>query len=444
MEKKLVVLGAGESGVGAAILGKKKGYEVFVSDQNEIPSELRALLEKEGIRWEAGKHSLESMQEADLVVKSPGISSNITLIKALKEQGKTICSEIEFAAQHTSATLIGITGTNGKTTTTLLTYQILKDAGLHVGLAGNIGSSFALQVAQTDFDFYVLEISSFQLDDIQDFAPHIAVITNITKDHLDRYNYQFEAYIQSKLKISENQTEKDFFLFNAEDPVLRNALKKTKIKAEKIPLATAPKTLGVYAEGNQITIQRKNKTTMINAGQFPLSGRHNLLNAMAASTIASLLKISKDSIRESLTHFKGAPHRMEKVLTIQRVQYINDSKATNINATFFAIESIDTPLVWIVGGVDKGNDYESLLPMVRKKAKAIICLGVDNEKLRNTFENVTDIFIETQSMSEAVKIAYKVAVPKDTVLLSPACASFDLFKNYEDRGNQFKNAVRNL
>ena len=444
MKKKLVILGAGESGVGAAILGKKMGYEVFVSDQNDIDTELQALLEKEGIRWEAGQHTLESMQEAHLVIKSPGIPSDVPLIKTLKAQGKTICSEIEFAAQHTSATLIGITGTNGKTTTTLLTYQILKDAGLHVGMAGNIGNSFALQVAETDFDFYVLELSSFQLDDIQDFAPHIAVITNITPDHLDRYNYQFEAYIQSKLKISENQTEKDFFLFNAEDPILINALEKTTIKAEKIPLATVPQTTGVYAKENHITIQRKNETTMINAGQFSLSGRHNLLNAMAASTIASLLEISKDSIRESLTHFKGAPHRMEKVLTIQHVQYINDSKATNINATFFAIESTDTPLVWIVGGVDKGNDYESLLPMVREKAKAIICLGVDNEKLRDTFENVTDIFIETQSMSEAVKIAHKVAVPKDTVLLSPACASFDLFENYEDRGNQFKNAVRNL
>ena len=444
MDKKLVILGAGQSGVGAAILGKKMGYEVLVSDQNNINTELQALLEKEGIRWEAGQHTLESMQEAHLVVKSPGIPSDFPLIKTLKAQGKTICSEIEFAAQHTSATLIGITGTNGKTTTTLLTYQILKEAGLHVGMAGNIGTSFALQVAQTDFDFYVLELSSFQLDDIKEFSPHIAVITNITPDHLDRYNNQFEAYIQSKLKISENQTEKDFFLFNAEDPVLRRALKTKTIKAKKIPLATSPKPTGVFVEENQITIQLKNKKTMINAGQFSLSGRHNLLNAMAASTIASLLEISKDSIRESLTHFKGAPHRMEKVLTIQHVSFINDSKATNINATFFAVESIDTPLVWIVGGVDKGNDYESLLPLVRKKAKAIICLGVDNEKLRNTFENVTDVFIETQSMSEAVKIAHKVAVPKDTVLLSPACASFDLFENYEDRGDQFKNAVRNL
>ena len=366
------------------------------------------------------------------------------MIKSLKKQGKIIFSEIEFAAQNTSATLIGITGTNGKTTTTLLTYQILRDAGLHVGIAGNIGSSFALQVAQADFDFYVLEVSSFQLEDILNFSPHIAVITNITPDHLDRYNYNFEKYIQAKFKISKNQSENDFLLFNAEDPVLNVALEKARIKAQKIPLASFLKSEGVYAKNEHIIIKQKNKTTMIHTANFPLSGRHNLLNAMAASTIASLLEISKDSIRESLSHFKGAPHRMEKVLTIQKVDYINDSKATNINATFFAIESIDTPLVWIVGGVDKGNDYKILLPLVRKKVKAIICLGVDNEKIRNTFENVSEIFIETQSMSEAVKIAHKVTVPKDTVLLSPSCSSFDLFKNYEDRGNQFKNSVRNL
>jgi UDP-N-acetylmuramoylalanine--D-glutamate ligase len=270
------------------------------------------------------------------------------------------------------------------------------------------------------------------------------VITNITPDHLDRYNYRIEDYIAAKVKISKNQSTKDFLLFNAEDPLLSEALKSNQLKAKKIALATPLGREGVYAEKDQIIIQTKNNKTMINSSQFPLFGRHNLLNAMAASTVASLLEISKDSIRESLSHFKGAPHRMEKVLSIQRVQYINDSKATNINATFFAIESIDTPLIWIVGGVDKGNNYEELLPLIREKAKAIICLGVDNEKLRNTFEGLSEIFIETQAMSEAVKIAHKIAVPKDTVLLSPACASFDLFKNYEDRGDQFKNAVRNL
>ena len=444
MKNRIVILGAGQSGVGAAILGKKKGYEVFVSDIKEIDQDLQDFLNQEGIQWEAGKHTINTIKAADFIIKSPGIPSNTKLIKTLLDKGKIIISEIEFAAQHTSATLIGITGTNGKTTTTMLTYKILKDAGLNVGIAGNIGSSFALQVAQTKFDYYVLEISSFQLDDIREFAPHIAVITNITPDHLDRYNYNFEDYIKSKLRILRNQSEKDFFLFNAEDPVLNRVIKKKNLKSKKIPLDVSSDIEGVTATKDQIIIKHKKKRIMINSAQFPLSGRHNLLNAMAASTVASLLHVSKDSIRDSLYHFKGAPHRMEKVLTIQHVQYINDSKATNINATFFAIDSINSPLVWIVGGVDKGNDYNELLPMVRKKAKAIICLGINNEKLRDTFENVSEIFIETQSMSEAVKIAHKVSIAKDTVLLSPACASFDLFKNYEDRGNQFKNAVRNL
>ena len=384
------------------------------------------------------------MKSADFIIKSPGISSDSYIIKKLIHEGKDIISEIEFASRYTSAILIGITGTNGKTTTTMLTYKILKDAGLNVGIAGNIGDSFAFQVAQNNFDYYVLEISSFQLDDICEFVPHISVITNITPDHLDRYNYNFNKYIKSKLKILRNQSEKDFFLFNAEDPVLKKLIERENLKPQKIPLGVRKDLEGVSIDKDQIIIKHKKKKIMINSVQFSLSGRHNLLNAMAASTIGSLLDVSKESIRDSLCHFKGAPHRMEKVLTIQHVEYINDSKATNINATFFAIDSVKGPLVWIVGGVDKGNDYNELLPMVRKKAKAIICLGLDNEKLRNTFESISEIFIETQSMSEAVKIAYKVSEAKDTVLLSPACASFDLFKNYEDRGNQFKNAVRNL
>ena len=444
MNKKLVILGAGESGIGAAFLGIKKGYDVFLSDNENIGKKLQKILDENNISWESGKHSLSKIETADFIVKSPGIPSDLPLISLLKSQGKKIISEIEFAARHTSATLIGITGTNGKTTTTLLTYKILKDAGLNVGIAGNIGKSFAFQVAQMNYDYYVLEISSFQLDDIIDFAPKISVITNISPDHLDRYNYNFDSYIKSKLKIFKNQSKKDFFLFNSEDPILKKYLKKQKIKAIKISLTANKTSIGQLTEKNNITINIKNKRIMINTGNFPLSGRHNLLNAMAASTIASVLEISKESIRDSLSDFKGAPHRMEKVLTIQKVLYINDSKATNINATFFALESIDTPLVWIVGGVDKGNDYEILLPLVRKKVKAIICLGVNNQKLIDTFENISEVFIETQSMSEAVKIAHKVAKQKDTVLLSPACASFDLFKNYEDRGNQFKNAIRNL
>ena len=444
MNKKIVILGAGESGIGAAFLGIKRGYEVFLSDKESIDQRLQKILDENNISWESGQHSLSKIKTADFIVKSPGIPSDLPLISLLKGQGKKIISEIEFAARHTSATLIGITGTNGKTTTTLLTYKILKDAGLNVGIAGNIGKSFAFQVAQMNYDYYVLEISSFQLDDIIDFAPKISLITNISPDHLDRYNYNFENYIKSKLKIFKNQSNKDFFLFNSEDPILERYLKKEKIRATKISLTTNKTSKGQLIVKNNITINIKNKRTMINTGNFPLSGRHNLLNALAASTIASVLEISKESIRDSLSDFKGVPHRMEKVLKIQKVLYINDSKATNINATFFALESIDTPLVWIVGGVDKGNDYEILLPLVRKKVKAIICLGVNNQKLIDTFENISEVFIETQSMSEAVKIAHKVAKQKDTVLLSPACASFDLFENYEDRGNQFKNAVRNL
>ena len=445
MKEKLIVLGAGESGIGAAILGKQKGYEVFLSDANEIPVSLQNILNDKGILWESGQHSLSSMEGASIAVKSPGIPGNIPLLNGLRAKGTRIISEIEFAAQSTSATLIGITGTNGKTTTTMMTYEILKNAGLNVGLAGNIGSSFAKQVAEEDYEFYVLEISSFQLDDIDQFAPHIALITNITPDHLDRYDYSFEAYIQAKLKITKNQSSKNFFLFNADDEILVSALKDHKTNAQTVSFGSNPtETTGSYLKDNQLILKNQKKTAMIQSVEFPFSGRHNLLNAMAAATIGNLLSINKESIRESLTHFKGAPHRMENVVTIQRVQYINDSKATNINATYFAVESIQTPLIWIVGGVDKGNDYEILLPLIRKKAKAIICLGVDNSKLRDVFEGTSEVFIETESMTEAVKIAHKLAEPKDTVLLSPACASFDLFKNYEDRGDQFKAAVRNL
>ena len=445
MREKLVVLGAGESGVGAAILAKKQGFDVFLSDNKSITEELQIILEEESISWEAGTHTLAIMKGARTVVKSPGIPDSISLIQELKSQGSAIVSEIEFASQYTNATLIGITGTNGKTTTTLLTYEILKNAGLNVGIAGNIGTSFARQVAQEEFDYYVLEISSFQLDNIKNFAPHIAVITNITPDHLNRYNDSLEEYIKAKLKITQNQSQKDFFLFNSDDPILSEALVHHQANSKKISFGFEEKEkLTTTHQQDHFILKKRNKEIMINTAQFTLAGRHNLLNAMAAATIGSILDISKESIRESLMHFKGAPHRMEKVLSIQRVNYINDSKATNVNATYFALESIDTPLVWIVGGVDKGNDYDTLLPLIRTKAKAIICLGVDNDKLKETFEGITDIFIETQSMSEAVKISHKVAAPRDTVLLSPACASFDLFKNYEDRGDQFKNAVRNL
>ncbi len=440
MMEKVVVLGAGESGIGSALLAKKQGFEVFVSDQNKIDRTTTAILDEMGIGWEENQHTLDKINDADWIVKSPGIPNHIRLIKTLKTRGIKVISEIEFAARYTDATLIGITGSNGKTTTTMMTYEILKNAGLNVGLAGNIGTSFATH----DFDYYVLEISSFQLDDIIDFSPQFAVITNITPDHLDRYNYKFEEYIQSKMRITENQTKHDFLLFNADDLVLLNAIKESNSKAEQLSFGTTQGATTTYLDGENILFKNLKTTDMINTSSITLSGRHNLLNAMAASTIASLLEISKDTIRESLLHFKGAPHRMENVLTIQKVNYINDSKATNVNATYFALDSFRNPVVWIVGGIDKGNDYVSLLPLVREKVKAIICLGKDNTKLKAVFGNIIDFMFETQSIDEAVKLANKIATKKETVLLSPACASFDLFENYEDRGNQFKKAVRSL
>ncbi len=445
MSKKLAILGAGESGIGAAVLGVKQGYNVFVSDSAIISDKAKTELQTLGVSFEQEKHTAEIILEADLVVKSPGIPEGVEILKSIRSSKIRVLSEIEFASQHTKSTLIGITGSNGKTTTTMLTYHMLKEAGFNVGVAGNIGYSFARQVAETDKELYVLEISSFQLDNIHKFQPTVAVITNITPDHLDRYENDFSRYVSSKMRITENQTENQFLIFNAEDPSLVDAINKSKTHASKIPFGfEKPEANGTFAIDDNIIIQDDNSKTMIQTTQFQLTGRHNLLNAMAAASVASLLKISKDSIRESLMSFKGVPHRLEQFLKIQNVNYINDSKATNVNATFYALESMSTQTVWIAGGTDKGNDYTSLLPLVREKVKAIICLGVDNEKLIQFFSPVVDIVEETQSIDEAVKMAYKIADKKETVLLSPACASFDLFKNYEDRGNQFKQAVRNL
>ncbi len=367
------------------------------------------------------------------------------MIKAIRAAGIPIHSEIEFASQYTSAKIIGITGSNGKTTTARLIHHLLKKAGLNVGLAGNIGLSFAQQVAEQQYDYYVLEISSFQLDDIYSFAPAIGVITNITPDHLDRYNNDFSQYVASKLRLTMNQTEEQFLLFNADDEVLTKAIEETRVAAKKIPFGTTQAAAsGTHFQEDNIYINTSKTTTMINTTQFPLQGRHNLLNAMAAASVASLLDISKESIRNSLLSFTAVEHRLEKVLKIQNRTYINDSKATNVNATFYALESMEGQTVWIVGGVDKGNDYSTLLPLVREKVKAIICLGLDNDKIIESFSPVVDLLVETQSMREAVKMAHKLAGKREYVLLSPACASFDLFKNYEDRGNQFKEAVRGL
>ena len=442
--KNVVVLGAGESGIGSAILAKKKGFNVFVSDVNKIKQEVKKTLNKHSISYEDGKHSSFNEDNVDLIIKSPGISNESDIIKSLKSNKMKIISEIEFASRYTDSTIIGITGSNGKTTTTILTYEILKRAGLNVEIAGNIGNSFAKIVADKKFDYCVLELSSFQLDDIVNFSPKYAIITNITEDHLDRYENNFNNYIKSKLRITENQSNKDFLIFNSDDPILKKMINSKLTKANLHSFSINNFHSKTKIEKSKIIINTINKIDMINTTGLSLIGRHNLLNAMAASTVASLLEISDKKIRDSLIHFKGAPHRMEPVLTIQKVQYINDSKATNVNATYFALESINTPIIWILGGVDKGNDYSTLLPLVRKKVKGIICLGVDNRNIIDVFGSLCDNIIETTSIDEAVKIGHKLSSPKETVLLSPCCSSFDLFKNYEDRGDQFKSAVRNL
>lgn len=442
---RLVILGGGESGVGTAILGQKEGFEVFVSDKGEIKEEYRKVLEHFGIEWESGQHTETKIMNADMVMKSPGIPDKVPLVKALLAKGIPVISEIEFASKYTDATLIGITGSNGKTTTTMLTYHLLKNGGLHVGMAGNIGDSFAKMVAEQEYDQYVLEISSFQLDGIVDFKPHIAVITNITPDHLDRYEYKFENYIASKFRIAMNQDKNDYLIYDADDEVIREWLKKHPVQSKLISFSVKKKLEeGAWLENETIQINVEQKTLEMSRDILALEGQHNVKNTMAAGLAALLVNVRKETIRQSIQSFQGVPHRLEKVLKINHVEYINDSKATNVNATFYALDGIKKPIVWIAGGVDKGNDYSELMPLVREKVKAIICLGMDNAKLMDAFGNVIDLMVETYSMEEAVKVAYKIAERGDAVLLSPACASFDLFQNYEDRGNQFKEAIKNL
>ncbi|HEY4619155.1 MAG TPA: UDP-N-acetylmuramoyl-L-alanine--D-glutamate ligase [Flavobacterium sp.] len=442
---RLVVLGGGESGVGTAILGKEKGYDVFVSDFGKIKDNYKEVLTSNGIAWEEEKHTEDLILNADVVMKSPGIPEKTPIVKKLIEKGIPVISEIEFAAPFTKAITIGITGSNGKTTTTMLVYHLLKSAGLNVGLGGNIGKSFAQQVAEDKFDSYVLELSSFQLDGIVNYKPHIAIITNISPDHLDRYDYKYENYIDSKFRITMNQTEEDYLIYDADDEAITEWFKKNKTKAKLIPFSLTK----TFNEG--AFIQNNNMEVIINQDEFKmetesiaLEGKHNMKNAMAATSVAKLMQIRKATIRESLSNFQGVEHRLEKVLKIQNVQYINDSKATNVNATFFALDSMNTPTVWIVGGVDKGNDYNELMSLVREKVKAIVCLGVDNKKIIDAFGNVVDVMVEVSNMNDAVRMAQRLTEKGDTVLLSPACASFDLFENYEDRGNQFKQAVHNL
>jgi UDP-N-acetylmuramoylalanine--D-glutamate ligase len=442
--KRLVILGGGESGVGAALLGKVKDYNVFLSDSAKITNKYKKVLIHNEIEWEDEGHTESEILSADLVVKSPGIPDHISIVQKLKIATIPVVSEIEFAALYTTANIIGITGSNGKTTTTLMVYHILRQAGFDVGIGGNIGESFAEQVLDNRAN-YVLELSSFQLDGIQDFRPHIAVITNITPDHLDRYDYKFENYISSKFRIAMNQTSNDYLLYNSDDEVIVSYINSHHIQSTLVPFSLSKiEANGTYLEQNNIIIEFKNIDIIMPTSNLALEGKHNVKNAMAAATVAHLLKIRKATIRESLEGFQGAEHRLEEVLTINKVKYVNDSKATNVNATYYALESMSIPTVWIVGGVDKGNDYSSLFPFVNEKVKAIICLGKNNEALFDAFGNMVDVIIETQYMSEAVKIAYDIAVAGEAVLLSPACASFDLFESYEDRGKQFKSAVRKL
>jgi UDP-N-acetylmuramoylalanine--D-glutamate ligase len=443
--QRLVILGGGESGVGTAILGKKKGYDVFVSDYGKIKQDYKDVLINNDIEWEEETHTEAKILNADVVMKSPGIPDKVAIVKKLQERNISVISEIEFAAPFTKAITIGITGSNGKTTTTMLTYHLLKSGGLNVGLGGNIGKSFAWQVAEDNFDYYVLELSSFQLDGIINYKPHIAILANISPDHLDRYEYKYENYIASKFRITMNQTADDYFIYDADDEAIGNWLKQNKTNAQLIPFSiTQTFKKGAYLKDNKMEVIINEEEFIMETEYIALEGKHNMKNAMAATSVAQLMKIRKETIRASLSNFQGVEHRLEKVLKIQNVQYINDSKATNVNATFFALDSMTGPTVWIVGGVDKGNDYSELMSLVHEKVKAIVCLGVDNKKIIDSFGNVVDVMIEVDSMNDAVKMAQRLAEKGDTVLLSPACASFDLFENYEDRGKQFKRAVQNL
>ena len=443
--KKLVILGGGESGVGAAILGKQKGYEVFVSDSGSIAKKYKKVLLHHEINFEEHQHSEPIVLNADLVVKSPGIPNNVAIVKDLTSKKVSVISEIEFASYYTKATIIGVTGSNGKTTTSLITNHLLKSANINVGIAGNIGNSFAQQVSEQNFDSFVIELSSFQLDGIINFRPHIAIITNITPDHLDRYDYDFNNYVASKFRITKNQTKNDFLIYDADDRTINKWIKNHKIKAQLIPFSIQKEVNnGAFLKEDTIVIKLNKEAFSMSISNLKLQGKHNVKNTMAGALATQLLNVRSQSIKDSLANFEGAEHRLENVQKVNGVQFINDSKATNVNATFYALECMEQSTVWIVGGVDKGNDYEDLLPLVREKVKAIVCLGEDNEKLKAIFYNVVDMMIETAGAEEAVKVAYKLSQPGDTVLLSPACASFDLFENYEDRGRQFKSAVRSL
>ncbi|NVK05219.1 MAG: UDP-N-acetylmuramoyl-L-alanine--D-glutamate ligase [Flavobacteriia bacterium] len=448
MSKKkgnIVVLGAGESGVGAAILAKKLGMNVFVSDMGAIDERYRDELEKREIPFEEGQHTEAKILKAKTVIKSPGIPEKAPLIQKLRAKETEIISEIEFAFRHTDSTIVAITGSNGKTTVTSLTYHVLKNGGLDVGLGGNIGKSFAWMVAEDPHEFYVLEISSFQLDDSYKFAPYISILTNITPDHLDRYDHKMENYVASKFRILQAQKKTDHFIYCGDDMETIKGLGRFKIKPNAHPFSLEhPVDDGAYYDSENERIIITIDEESMNIDELALQGKHNTYNSMAAGMASRLLNIRKETIRESMADFDALEHRLEPVMEIHGIEFINDSKATNVNSTYYALESMKKRLVWIVGGVDKGNDYTSLIPMVGQKVKAIVCLGKDVQKIHDEFENVVEILTDAQSMHDAVAAAYKLADKGEAVLLSPACASFDLFENYEDRGNQFKEEVRAL
>lgn len=438
-------MGAGESGIGTAILAKKQGWNVFVSDFGKINIKFKEALESLNMDWEEGQHSMEQILKSDLVVKSPGIPDTAKAIVDIKAKGIKVISEIEFAGYYNTAKTICITGSNGKTTTAMLTYHILKKAGLNVGLAGNIGDSFAKQVAEDNYDWYVLELSSFQLDDMHDFKADIAVLMNITPDHLDRYDYKMQNYVNSKFRIIQNQTAQDWFIYNYDDPIIQKEIEKRTINAQQAPFSlTSQINVGGYLDGKQqITININENFTM-SIHDLALKGKHNAQNSLASGIASRILEIRKDAVRESLGDFVNVEHRLEFVAKVHGIEFINDSKATNVNSTWFALESMENPTVWIVGGVDKGNDYEELAALVNDKVKAIICLGKDNRKIIEAFQDKVENIVEASSALEAVAYGYRFAKKGETVLLSPACASFDLFENYEERGNEFKKAVRSL
>jgi UDP-N-acetylmuramoylalanine--D-glutamate ligase len=442
--KNIIILGAGESGIGCALLAQSRGYNVFVSESNNIQESIRLQLIENNIEFEENSHNKAIKIKPDFVVKSPGIADTSQIIKSYIKNNINVISEIEFASRHTDSEIIAITGSNGKTTTTLLTHQILNDEGLNVTIGGNIGTSFSSLLISNDYNYLVLEVSSFQLDGIVEFKPHIAVITNLSPDHLDRYK-NYEDYIKSKFRIVMNQDSNDYLIYDGDDPTINSYINKNNIKSKLIPFSTERKIEeGAYYNNQSINILINKKKLVMPTENFSIKGKHNIKNAMAAATVAHLLKIRKQTIRKSLEHFQSVEHRLENVLTINKVNYINDSKATNVNATYYALDTMEASTIWIVGGIDKGNKYEDLFPLVHKKVKAIICLGKNNFKLIENFENIVEYIVETTSMEEAVSTAYKIAKPGYNVLLSPACASFDLFDDYKDRGRQFKASVRKL